>query len=80
MDYLERLVFYKDFKENKNAEHLDMTKVIKYPQNIYRYRTINSNSLSALIENKLYFSNSNYYDDPFDTNIYVDEKINKINK
>lgn len=35
MDYLERLVFYKDFKENKNAEHLDMTKVIKYPQNIY---------------------------------------------
>lgn len=80
MDYLERLVFYKDFKENKNVEHLDMTKVIKYPQNIYRYRTINSNSLSALIENKLYFSNSNYYDDPFDTNIYVDEKINKINK
>ena len=80
MDYLERLVFYKDVKENKNAEHLDMTKVIKYPQNIYRYRTINSNSLSALIENKLYFSNSNYYDDPFDTNIYVDEKINKINK
>lgn len=80
MDYLERLVFYKDFKENKNAEHLDMTKVIKYPQNIYRYRTINSNSLSALIENKLYFSDSNYYDDPFDTNIYVDEKINKINK
>lgn len=80
MDYLERLVFYKDFKENKNAEHLDMTKVIKYPQNIYRYRTINSNSLSALIENKLYFSNSNYYDEPFDTNIYVDENINKINK
>lgn len=80
MDYLERLVFYNDFKENKNAEYLDMTKVIKYPQNIYRYRTINSNSLSALIENKLYFSNSNYYDDPFDTNIYVDEKINKINK
>lgn len=80
MDYLERLAFYKYFKENKNAEHLDLTKVIKYPQNIYRYRTINSNSLSALIENKLYFSNSNYYDDPFDTNIYVDEKINKINK
>lgn len=80
MDYLERLVFYKDFKENENAEHLDMTKVIKYPQNIYRYRTINSNSLSALIENKLYFSNSNYYDDPFDTNVYADEKINKINK
>lgn len=80
MDYLERLVFYNDFKENKNAEYLDMTKVIKYPQNIYRYRTINSNSLSALIENKLYFSNSNYNDDPFDTNIYVDEKINKINK
>ena len=47
MYYLERLAFYKYFKENKNAEHLDMTKVIKYPQNIYRYRTINSNSLSA---------------------------------
>lgn len=80
MDYLEWLAFYKYSKENKNAEHLDLTKVIKYPQNIYRYRTINSNSLSALIENKLYFSNSNYYDDPFDTNVYADEKINKINK
>ena len=41
MEYLEWLAFYKYSKENKNAEHLDLTKVIKYPQNIYRYRTIN---------------------------------------
>ena len=76
MNTKERMEFYTFLKENKNKANIDFSSVIKYPKNIFRYRSINTNSLSALLENKLYFSSSNYFDDPFDTNIYVD--INKI--
>ena len=76
MNTKERLEFYKFLNENKDNSNIDFSPVIKYPKNIFRYRPINTNSLSALLENKLYFSSSNYFDDPFDTNIYVD--ISKI--
>lgn len=76
MNTKERMEFYTFLKENKNKANIDFSSAIKYPKNIFRYRSINTNSLSALLENKLYFSSSNYFDDPFDTNIYVD--INKI--
>lgn len=68
--------FYTFLKENKNNTNIDFSSIIKYPKNIFWYRPINTNSLSALLENKLYFSGSNYFDNPFDTNIYVD--INRI--
>lgn len=48
-----------------------LQETIVYPKNIYRYRPVSVRSLEALKNNKLYFSTSNYYDDPFDTFINV---------
>lgn len=88
MNTSERLAFYNALKDSKNKFDIDLTNFIKYPKNLYRYRTVNSKSLAALLENKMYFSSSNYYDDPFDTNIFVDENklsnslenyLNKVN-
>lgn len=42
------------------------------PKYLYRYRSFNENSISALMLNRLYFSTPNHYDDPFDTLIHVD--------
>ena len=78
MNSSDRLVFYNFLINNKDKENLDLSNAIKYPKNLYRYRTVNSKSLAALLENKMYFSSSNYYDDPFDTNIFVNE--NKLAK
>ena len=47
---------------------------IKYPDKLYRYRSVNIKTLNALADNKLFFSTSNYYDDPFDTFIRIDKK------
>lgn len=47
--------------------------VIKYPRFLYRYRSVNNNTLAALIDNKLFFSTPNYYDDPFDTFLRIDK-------
>ena len=48
---------------------------IEFPRFLYRYRSVNNKSLSALIENKMYFSTSDYYDDPFDTYIRIDRNL-----
>ena len=52
------------------AEKLGQT--VKFPKLLFRYRSVNSNSLEALRTNKLYFSTANYYDDPFDTFLNID--------
>lgn len=51
-----------------------LLQTIKYPRFLYRYRPISIRSLAALSENKMYFSTSNYYDDPFDTFLRIDIK------
>ena len=51
-----------------------LLQTIKYPRFLYRYRPISIRSLAALSENKMYFSTSNYYDDPFDTFLRIDVK------
>ena len=59
------------------GEATDMERLlqtIKYPRFLYRYRPISIRSLAALSENRMYFSSSNYYDDPFDTFLRIDEK------
>ena len=56
------------------SESQELTQVIKLPQFIYRYRAVNDVSIDALKDNKLYFSNSSYYDDPFDTYLHIDYK------
>ena len=48
---------------------------IKYPEHIYRYRFPTMNSIAALMENKCFFSTSNYYDDPFDTYLRIDFNV-----
>lgn len=48
-----------------------LQETIIYPKKIYRYRPVSVRSLEALKNNKLYFSTSDYYDDPFDTFINV---------
>lgn len=68
--------------ENMNDEGQRLMKTIKYPRFIYRYRSVNNNSLAALMENKLFFSTPNFYDDPFDTFLRIDkdEVIAHINQ
>lgn len=48
--------------------------VIKYPRYIYRYRSLTLKSLEDIKNNKLTFSTSNYYDDPFDTYLRIDRQ------
>lgn len=62
--------------DGQNSEH-DINKLketIKYPAFIYRYRPITVYNIDALQNNKLYFSLSSYYDDPFDTYLNIDYK------
>ena len=56
------------------ADFSKLNATIKHPSFIYRYRPITVNSINALQNNKLYFSRSNYYDDPFDTYLHIDYK------
>lgn len=74
----ERKVFWGtlcSLKGTNQKEDVDLlNKVILYPKYIYRFRTVNERTLNALRENKLYFSTSNYYDDPFDTFININIK------
>ncbi len=56
------------------SDRQKLNSVIKYPTFIYRYRPITVNNIDALQNNKLYFSRSNYYDDPFDTYLQIDYK------
>lgn len=54
-------------------EHIQqLQKTIIIPNTLCRFRAVNENSLVQLQENKLYFSTSDYYDDPFDTYFYLD--------
>lgn len=75
MNDIEREEFWKVLLNAKNESDVDKLKMkIKYPNMLYRYRSINIKTLNALAENKLFFSTSNYYDDPFDTFIRIDIK------
>lgn len=78
MDIEERKIFWEtlcslDGMDLKKDTDL-LRKTIRYPKHIYRYREVNKRTLDALRENKLYYSTSDYYDDPFDTFIHVDIK------
>ncbi len=76
MDDNDRQIFWdtlcslegKDIQKDREL----LGKTIKMPKYFYRYRPVNMKSIEALRYNKMYFSTSNYYDDPFDTFIHVD--------
>ncbi len=78
MDIKERQIFWETLTsltgENIAEDNKKLDAVIKYPKYIYRYRPINVKTIDALRNNKLYFSNSGYYDDPFDTYLRVNYK------
>lgn len=82
MDDNERKVFWDRLCAlRKNDDPI--ADVIKYPKYLFRYRNLTLKSLEDIKNNKLTFSTSNYYDDPFDTYLRVNrqklkEDINKI--
>lgn len=45
------------------------------PTKLCRYRSVSPKNLEALRTNKLEFSTSDYYDDPFDTFIHIDTSV-----
>lgn len=89
MDLKERELFWQTLcslkGENLREEAKQLFKKIKTPKYLYRYRSVNMNTLEALRTNRLYFSTANYYDAPFDTFLYIDieriknEYINAFN-
>ncbi|MCI9337314.1 MAG: DUF2971 domain-containing protein [Lachnospiraceae bacterium] len=76
MNNEERKIFWETLRSlngidcKKDREVIN--EVIKYPKYLYRFRAVEEKTLDALRKNRLYFSTSNYYDDPFDTFIHVD--------
>ena len=50
----------------------NISSTINYPHYLYRYRPVSVSSIDALQTNHLFFSQANYYDDPFDTLIKID--------
>ena len=71
----EREEFWKVLLSAKDKNDIKrIQRKIIYPNVLYRYRSVNIRTLNSLAENKLFFSTSNYYDDPFDTFIRIDLK------
>ena len=75
MNREERNQFWKmlcSLQGNNIAEEYEkLSKIIKYPQYLYRYRPVSLSSIDALQRNCMYFSSANYYDDPFDTLLQI---------
>lgn len=54
------------------SESEELAETITPPRYLFRYRAVSISSIDALQRNRMYFSNANYYDDPFDTLIQID--------
>lgn len=61
----------KDLHDNSKESMEKLLEVSKPPQFLCRFRSVSENSLFQLQENKLFFSSSDRYDDPFDTYFYI---------
>ena len=75
MDNKEREKFWNVLKDLHNNDEVSMnmlTEVSKRPETLCRFRPVSEHSLQQLQENKLFFSSSDHYDDPFDTYFYTD--------
>ncbi len=81
MNNNERKVFWERLC-SLTDKNFSIDDVIKYPRYIYRYRSLSIKSLEDIKNNRLTFSTSNYYDDPFDTYLRINrEKLkNDIKK
>ncbi len=78
MNNEERTLFWNTLTSLKGddveADVKRLESTIRYPDFIYRYRAVTVKNIDALQHNKLYFSRSSYYDDPFDTYIHINYK------
>ena len=74
MNKAERTVFWntlcsldgKDLQQDAQK----LKECITLPRYLYRYRPVTLSTIDALQRNRPYYSNANYYVDPFDTMIY----------
>ena len=72
MNNEERTNFWNALLKAKKLEDArNLFSTIKYPKYVYRYRAAEGTSITDIGKNKLNFSTSNYYDDLFDTYIYI---------
>lgn len=75
MNELEREKFWNTLCSLQGTDTTEEARKLRdtiiYPKKLYRYRPVSVKTIEALKNNKLYFSTSNYYDDPFDTFINV---------
>ncbi len=75
MDNKGREKFWNVLKDLHNNDEVSMnmlTEASKRPETLCRFRPVSEHSLQQLQENKLFFSSSDHYDDPFDTYFYTD--------
>ena len=76
MDQQERKQFWdvlcslKGFDIQSESEKLK--NAITIPRHLYRYRAVSLSTIDALQQKRMFFSNANYYDDPFDTLLHID--------
>lgn len=71
MNQRRRAEFFAELQ--KPVNQIDLMKFSSdIPKLLYRYRDASLNNLDALLNNRLYFSTANYYDDPLDTLLYID--------
>ena len=45
---------------------------IRLPKSLYKFRSVSLSSLDNLLNNRLFFSSADKYDDPFDSFMYID--------
>lgn len=75
MDNKGREKFWNVLKDLHNNDKVSMnmlTEASERPETLCRFRPVSEHSLQQLQENKLFFSSSDHYDDPFDTYFYTD--------
>ena len=65
---------------NIQKDYAALKPCIKWPQHLYRFRSVTTSSLDGLKMNRLYFSSADKYDDPFDSFLFInwDEVISGI--
>lgn len=72
--FWETLCSLKGENTQEESEILGKLTNLYAPKEICRFRRVSPRTLEALKFNKVYFSSADYYDDPFDTFLYIDYK------
>lgn len=77
MDTEKRTAFWKTLTaldgKDLAGDSRKLQATIAYPSHFYRFRGVSISALDAMQHNKLFFSSADYYDDPFDSFLHIDE-------